>query len=167
MAGQDSSSASAERKGCYHIIRTRSGGTFASVALRRCYRSRSAAATAKHRGLIGDRSRDGDHLPPTSEENPLLVIRCTSGCPCHTWPGGCNAGNIPEKPKQRKFCCEACGKFRRNAVETTDPRDEVPRIFCEPCSARFTLKLAFRGRQALVRRRHADDDAMRFVSELV
>lgn len=168
MASQSSSEPEdAKGVGCFHILRVAPSGIYQTIALKRCYRTRGTATVTSRRGLTGDRSRDGDHLDPHSAENRLVVVQCDPAvCPCTKWPGGCNAAAVAEKPRQRKLRCEVCGKFRRNAVETTDPRDEVPRILCNRCSERFTHKLAFKGRQALLRRRHADDAVMSMVAEL-
>lgn len=152
-------------QGCYHIVRWAASGIFCTIALRRCYRSRSAATTASRRGLIGDRARDGDHLDPHDDENNrLTVVQCRPGCPCKTWATGCNAGNLPAKPEKRQLVCEGCHKTRRRCIEVTDPSDETPRLYCQPCAKDRVLRITFRGRQPILRWRHADEPAMMFVT---
>ena len=146
--------------GCYHILRWSKSGIYCSIALYRCYRSRSAASTARYRGLSGNRSRDGDYLEPHGDGNRLQVVRCNTGCPCHKWRTGHNADNIPAKPEQRHLLCHDCGKPRRKVIEVTDPADEVQRMYCEPCAKERVLRITFRGCQPSTRWRHADEPAM-------
>ena len=151
--------------GCYHIIKVTSGGTHSSVALKRCYRSRSAASTARYRGLIGDRARDGDHLERHGDGNRLNVVRCDPAqCPCHKWPTGHNAGILPERPPRRYLSCATCPVVRRTVVEITDPKDETPRLHCRPCAQKRVMAIVFKGRQPLLRWRHADDAVMTFLA---
>ena len=156
----------AEHAGCYHIVRWAPSGIYCTIALRRCYRSRSAASTARYSGLAGDRSRDGDHLEAHGEGNRLTVVRCQPGCPCTKWRTGCNAGQLPEPAPKNYLACEMCGTRRRRVIELTDPRDETPRLYCRPCSGKQLLTLAFKGRQPLARWRHADEPAMLLMAEI-
>lgn len=152
-------------QGCYHIVRWSDSGIYCAIALRRCYKSRSAASTARYRGLAGDRARDGDHLDKHGEGNRLAVVRCNpSVCPCRKWPTGCQAGTLPERPPKRYLPCAGCGAVRRRAVEITDPKDETPRLYCRPCAQKRTLAIVFKGRQPVVRWRHADEPVMTFLT---
>lgn len=163
MARQDSTRTG---DGCYHIVRWARSGTYATIALRRCYKSRSAATTASRRGLTGDRSRGGDHLEPHGDGNFLAVVKCNPGCRCTRWPTGCNADNLPVQALKAYLVCERCGKARRKAVELTDPKDEVPRLFCVPCAEKRALAISFGRRQAIPHWRHADDPEMLFLTIL-
>ena len=168
MASMDFISPEAEDgyAGCFHILRVIGGGIRSKPALHRCYRSRSAAETAKRRGLSGDRSRDGDHLLPHSPDNPLAVVRCKKGCPCVTWRTGCNGTNLPPPPPEQRYLrCDRCRFLWRNVREQTDPTDEVPRLHCEACAGKFALKLSVKRRVAVTVKRHADDPAMQFLIE--
>ena len=148
---------------CWHVIRW-VNSTRSVPALKRCFRSRSTANTIRRRGIVGDRS--SDHLNPHDpEQNPLGVIQCDpSRCDCMRWPSGHNAASIPEKPQRRLLVCEFCHKARRNAVELVDPRTEEPEILCPRCAERRALALAFRNRLPLVRRIHADDGRLVFLT---
>ena len=150
--------------GCYHIVRWSDSGIFCSIALRRCYKSRSAASTARYRGLTGDRARDGDHLERHGAGNRLVVVRCNPGCPCRKWRTGCNTANLPELVEKRQLPCDACGRVRRKAIEVTDPKDETPHLYCQPCAKDRVLRITFKGRQPLLRWRHADEPAMMFLT---
>ena len=162
MQHSDSTSVSA---GCYHIVRWADSGIFCTIALRRCYKSRSAASTARYRGLFGDRSRDGDHLERHGEGNRLAVVRCNPGqCPCSKWVTGCNADSLPERPPKKYLQCATCAAIRRSVVEITDPKDETPRLYCRPCAQKRVMAIVFKGRQPLLRWRHADDAVMTFLS---
>ena len=161
MQERNSASSSA---GCYHIVRWADSGIFCTIALRRCYRSRSAASTARYRGLTGDRAREGDHLARHGAGNRLAVVRCNPGCPCQKWRTGCNAANLPDKPEKRQLVCEGCGKTRRKGIEVTDPKDEVPRVFCQSCAKDRVLRVTFKGRQPVLRWRHADEPTMIFLT---
>lgn len=158
---QQSDSTSPEG-GCYHIVRWAESGIYCTIALKRCYKSRSAASTARYRGLTGDRARDGDYLEPHGPGNTLAVVKCNPGCPCVRWPTGCNAGNLPERQPKAYLPCAACAAQRRNVVEVTDPKDEIPRLYCRPCAQKQVMAMVFKGRQPLLRWRHADDDVMFF-----
>ena len=146
--------------GCYHIVRWAESGIFCTIALYRCYQSRSAASTARYRGLTGDRARDGDYLEPHGDGNRLAVVRCNTGCPCHKWRNGHNADNIPAKPERRHLPCNDCGKLRRKVIEVTDPKDETPRLYCQRCAQKQITAIAFQRRLPSLCWRHSDDAAM-------
>ena len=78
---------------CYHIVRWYDS-VRAAPAIRRCYRSMSAAQTARRRGIKGERS--DVYLDPTED---LAVVKCRhdSNCECARWPGGHNADSLPVK----------------------------------------------------------------------
>ena len=61
---------------CYHIVRWYDSVRVAP-AIRRCYRSMSAAQTARRRGIKGERSYH--HLDPTDD---LAVVKCRDGTRC-------------------------------------------------------------------------------------
>ena len=105
---------------CYHIVRWYDS-VRASPAIRRCYRSMSAAQTSRRRGIQGARS--DVYLDPTVD---LAVIKCRDAtkCECARWPGGHNAATLPVKQPRKLLVCERCGKGRRAAVEVIDPRTE-------------------------------------------
>lgn len=149
--------------GCFHIIRWHSS-TRSTPALKRCFTSRSSANTVRGRGIIGDRSPD--HLEAHDKaHNRLGVVQCDhANCDCVRWPTGCNAANLPARAEQRYLECCNCHVCRRNVIEVTDPRDETPRLFCRRCAERKVLAVTFKGRQPLVRWRHADDGVMAFLA---
>ena len=97
MQQRNSASSSA---GCYHIVRWADSGIFCTIALRRCYRSRSAASTARYRGLTGDRAREGDHLARHGAGNRLAVVRCNPGCPCQKWRTGVQRGESARQTRK-------------------------------------------------------------------
>ena len=145
---------------CYHIVRWYDS-VRASPAIRRCYRSMSAAQTSRRRGIQGARS--AVYLDPTVD---LAVIKCrdASNCECARWPGGHNAGTLPVKQPKKLLLCERCGKGRRAAVEVIDPRTEEPMLYCQRCAERAALGYLFKRQTPLVRRVHADDAAQAFVA---
>ena len=83
--------------------------TGVSPAIRRCYRSMSAAQTSRRRGIQGARS--DVYLDPTVD---LAVIKCRDAtkCECARWPGGHNAATLPVKQPRKLLVCERCGKGR-------------------------------------------------------
>ena len=145
---------------CFHIVRW-FDSVRATPALRRCYRSMSAAQTARRRGIKGDRSND--YLDPT---NDLAVVKCRDDdkCDCARWPTGHNAASLPVKQPRRLLVCERCGKGRRAAVEITDPRTEEPMLYCQRCAERAALGYLIKRQTPPVRRVHADDAALAFVA---
>ena len=145
---------------CYHIVRWYDS-VRATLAIRRCYRSMSAAQTGRRRGIKGDRS--DLYLDPT---NDLAVVKCRdeTKCECARWPSGHNADSLPVKPDRKLLVCERCRNRRRAAVEVTDPRTEEPRLYCERCAGRVVLGYVFKRQTPLVRRVHADDAALAFVA---
>ena len=147
---------------CYHIVRWYDS-VRAAPALRRCYRSMSAAQTARRRGIKGDRSED--YLDPT---NDLAVVKCRDDdkCDCARWPTGHNAASLPVKQPRRLLVCERCGKGRRAAVEVIDPKTEEPRLYCQRCAQRVGMGYLFKRQAPLVRHVHADDAALTFVTVL-
>ena len=102
---------------CYHIVRWYDS-VRAAPAIRRCYRSMSAAQTSRRRGIKGDRSNL--YLDPTDD---LAVIKCRheGKYECTRWPGGHIAATLPVKQRRKLLVCERCGKGRWAAVEITDP----------------------------------------------
>ena len=147
---------------CYHIV-CWYDSVRAAPAIRRCYRSMSAAQTARRRGIKGDRS--DVYLDPTDD---LAVVKCRhdSECECGRWPRGHNADTLPVKQPRKLLVCERCGKGRRGAVEITDPRTEEPLLYCQRCAERAALGYLFKHQTPPVRRVHADDAAQAFVAVL-
>ena len=135
----------------------------AAPAIRRCYRSMSAAQTARRRGIKGDR-RDV-YLGPTGD---LAVVKCRhdSECECGRWLRGHNANSLPVKEPMKLLVCERCGKGRRAAVEVIDPKTEEPRLYCQRCAQRVGMGYLFKRQAPLVRHVHADDAALTFVTVL-
>ena len=174
-------------QGCWHIGRWNAAGTFFTIALKRCYKSRTTASTTMNNGMIGDRSWYGDHLDasqvrkilrPSAESggktqsvgnsNRLQVVRCNpQHCDCHRWRTGHRwtpSNPAPEPELKRQLKCEDCDKGRRRVVEVTDPKDEIPRLYCRRCAERRVLEITFKGRRPLLRWRHADEPTMTFLT---
>ena len=147
---------------CFHIVRWYDS-VRAAPAIRRCYRSMSAAQTARRRGIKGERS--DVYLDPTDD---LAVVKCRndSKCDCARWQGGHNADTLPVKQLKKLLECERCGKGRRAAVEIIDPRTEEPLLCCQRCAERAALGYLFKRQTPPVRRVHADDAAQAFAAVL-
>ena len=153
--------------GCFHIVRWHGHSTCkirAKPALKRCFKSKSTADTIRIRGIKGDRSPD--HLDAHDPAwNRLGVVECDrSICECTRWPTGCNAANLPTPPEKEYLPCAKCNVLRRKVIEVTDPRDEEPRLYCRKHAMEKVLAINFSGRQPVLRWRHADDDAMFFLT---
>ena len=145
---------------CYHIIE-RYPSMNSRPALKRCYRSRKTAETVAKRGATGDRA--DYQLDPNRQ---LGVVGCYGeNCECAKWPGGHNAGAIPNRPEQLALMCEDCGQKRRETTELVDPSTEEPRLLCNTCFNRAAGKLLRRHQWTPNRRVHADDPAFALVAE--